>query len=73
MNKLIILALLVVFVVACVQKSAEIANPASVYCEEHKGTLEIRSDENGSQSGYCHANGKECDEWAYYRGECTLE
>ncbi len=46
-------------------------NPASVYCEQHGGVLEIKADANGSQSGVCKfANGGQCDEWAYYRGEC---
>ncbi|HSN75255.1 MAG TPA: DUF333 domain-containing protein, partial [Anaerolineae bacterium] len=48
------------------------ANPASVYCEEHDGRLEIRTDEDGGQFGVCiFADGSECDEWAFYRGECA--
>lgn len=47
-----------------------IANPASVYCEEQGGTVDIRSDDAGNQTGYCvFADGTEVDEWAYYRGE----
>jgi putative hemolysin len=50
---------------------AGIANPASVYCTEHDGRSEIRTNTDGSQSGVCiFSNGKECDEWAYLRGEC---
>jgi len=52
-------------------EQSEIANPASVYCEENNGTLEIRSDEQGNQYGICIlANGTECDEWKYFRGRC---
>lgn len=48
-----------------------IANPASVYCEEHGGTVDIRTAADGSQSGACvFPDGSECDEWAYFRGEC---
>ena len=48
-----------------------IANPASVYCEENNGILEIRSDAQGNQYGICIlANGTECDEWEYFRGKC---
>ena len=48
----------------------EIANPASVYCEQHGGTLDIR-DQEGGQVGICQfEDGSECDEWAYFRGEC---
>jgi putative hemolysin len=46
-------------------------NPASVYCEEQGNKLEIRTAADGSQSGACiFPDGSECDEWAYYRGEC---
>lgn len=49
---------------------ANLANPASAYCEEHGGTLEIRT-EAGGQVGYCKfADGSECEEWAFFRGEC---
>jgi putative hemolysin len=45
-------------------------NPASVYCEQHGGTLEIR-DSAAGQYGICHfPDGSQCDEWAYFRGEC---
>ena len=47
-----------------------VANPASVYCEEQGGTLDIRTDDSGNQTGYCvFSDGTEVDEWAYYRGE----
>jgi putative hemolysin len=47
------------------------ANPASVYCEEQGNRLEIRTAPDGSQSGVCiFPDGSECDEWAYFRGEC---
>jgi putative hemolysin len=46
-------------------------NPASVYCEENGGKLEIRTDASGGQVGICvFPDGSECDEWAYFRGEC---
>jgi len=48
-----------------------ISNPASVYCEQNGNQLEIRTADDGSQSGICiFADGSACDEWAYYRGEC---
>jgi len=50
---------------------ADMANPASVYCEEHGGTNEIRT-EAGGEVGYCRfADGSECEEWAFFRGECA--
>ncbi len=46
-------------------------NPASVYCEEQGGQLEIRTAADGGQFGVCtFADGSECEEWAFYRGEC---
>jgi len=47
-------------------------NPASVYCEQQGYTVEIRTASDGGQTGVCiFPNGSECDEWAYYRGECA--
>jgi putative hemolysin len=46
-------------------------NPASVYCEQQGNRSEIRTAADGSQAGVCvFPDGSECDEWAYYRGEC---
>lgn len=48
------------------------ANPASVYCEQQGNKLEIRTAADGSQIGVCiFPDGSECEEWAYYRGECN--
>lgn len=50
---------------------ANLPNPASVHCQQQGNRLEIRTAEDGSQSGVCiFPDGSECDEWAYYRGEC---
>lgn len=54
--------------------AAGLPNPASVFCEEQGHTLEIRTDADGNQYGVCvFAQGGECDEWAYFRGECGPE
>ena len=46
-------------------------NPASAHCEEQGGTLEIRTDASGGQYGVCiFDDGSECEEWAFFRGEC---
>ena len=51
-------------------KPVGMANPASVYCEEQGGKVEIREEDNG-QAGYCvFDDGSECEEWAFFRGEC---
>ncbi len=51
---------------------ANLPNPASVYCEQQGNKLEIRTAADGSQSGVCvFPDRSECDEWAYYRGECS--
>lgn len=66
----LLVVLLAVTMTSCKRESG-LANPASVYCEDQGGTLEIREDEDGGQVGYCiFADGSECEEWAFYRGEC---
>ncbi|MCX6071885.1 MAG: DUF333 domain-containing protein [Chloroflexi bacterium] len=50
---------------------AGLPNPASVFCEEQGGRLEIRTDASGGQVGICvFSDGSECDEWALFRNEC---
>jgi len=50
---------------------ADMPNPASAYCIEKGYKSEIRTAADGSQSGYCiFPDGSECDEWAFFRGEC---
>ncbi|MDO9085036.1 MAG: DUF333 domain-containing protein [Anaerolineaceae bacterium] len=50
---------------------ANMPNPASLFCEDNGGVLEIRTADDGSQSGVCvFQDGSECDEWAYFRDEC---
>jgi putative hemolysin len=74
--------LLIIIVLACLvalagctwfgrKTGANMPNPASVYCGDHGGKLEIRTDAAGGQAGMCVFPDKsECDEWAYFRGEC---
>jgi uncharacterized protein len=54
-----------------VEDEAEIPNPASAHCQEQGGTVEIVETDDG-QVGICvFDDGRECEEWAYYRqGEC---
>jgi len=48
-----------------------LANPASVNCQQKGGTLEMRNNEAG-QYGVCKfTDGSECEEWAFFRGECA--
>jgi len=54
-----------------VTPKANMPNPASVYCEQNGGRVELRPDASGAVAGVCvFPDGSECDEWAYYRGEC---
>ena len=47
--------------------SLGMANPASVYCVEQGGKLEIRN-ETAGQVGYCHLpDGQVVEEWALFR------
>lgn len=50
---------------------ADMPNPASAYCEEQGGVVETREDEDGGQYGVCvFDDGSECEEWAFYNGDC---
>lgn len=52
------------------EQPTQIANPASVHCIEQGGTLRIETEAAG-QYGICTLpDGTECEEWAYFRGEC---
>lgn len=52
--------------------SVGMANPASLYCLNHGGKLEIREGkEKTGQYGICvFPDGSECEEWAYMEGKC---
>jgi putative hemolysin len=51
------------------QENIQIANPASVYCQERGGKIEIRETAEG-QVGWCIFNdGRECDEWEFFRSQ----
>ena len=53
------------------EEQAGLANPASVYCAEQEGTLELRQSKDGGQYSVCiFADGSECEQWDYFRGEC---
>ena len=48
-----------------------LANPASVNCVQKGNRLEIRTAADGGQVGMCiFPDGSECEEWAFFRGEC---
>lgn len=47
-----------------------LANPASVNCEEQGGLLQIRSNQDGEYGVCIFPDGSQCEEWAFFRGEC---
>ncbi len=52
--------------------SAGMANPSATFCVSKGYTYQIVTNPDGSQAGNCvFTNGKACDGWAYYRGECN--
>jgi Tol biopolymer transport system component/putative hemolysin len=54
-------------------RPAEIANPASQYCEEQGGTLTIEERGDGGQFGVCYfEDNYQCEEWAMLRGDCPV-
>ncbi|MEK6961084.1 MAG: DUF333 domain-containing protein [Nanoarchaeota archaeon] len=51
--------------------SFAIANPAATYCAEQGYKNEIKTAQDGSQSGICvFTDGSSCDDWKFLRGEC---
>ena len=50
-----------------------IANPASVNCIDKGGSLQLRQAADGGSYGVCvFKGGRECEEWAMFRGECPV-
>ena len=47
-----------------------LANPASVYCTELGYNLVFSDD--GSTANCVYPDGSQCEEWAFFRGECGL-
>ncbi len=52
------------------KQTAGMANPASVYCIEKGGKLEMRTNANGEYGVCLFGDNRQCEEWAFFRGEC---
>ena len=58
--------------VAPATPQAGLANPASVFCGEKGGKVNITTDASGGQIGVCvFPDGSQCEEWAFYQGKCA--
>ncbi len=55
------------------QTVVNMANPASVYCQENGGKLETISDKDGAQFSMCQFENYSCEEWSFFRKECDLD
>ncbi len=69
----IVIGILVIAIVYFIVSSnnTQTANPASTYCLEQDGTLDIQTLSDGSEYGVCKfEDDSECEEWKLYRGEC---
>ncbi len=56
------------------QKMIGMPNPASVYCEQQGGKSISKKSEDGSAYGVCQLkDGKEVEEWEYYRQNNSLD
>ena len=51
----------------------QIPNPASTYCFDNGGKIEMSQSDAGVQGICVFPDGSECEEWQYYRGECKPE
>ena len=83
MKNIVWLSLMMVGLAGCATQNSEttsskvgMANPASQYCTQQGGKLELRNESEG-QVGYCHlANGQVVEEWALFRvsqSNCSAE
>jgi putative hemolysin len=52
-------------------EGAGMPNPASVHCADQGGKLEIRAEAGGEVGYLLFEDGSECEEWAFYRGDCA--
>lgn len=67
---MVLIGLMLLLITAC-KPDANMPNPASVYCEDNNGKFELRQEKDGGQVGYCiFEDDSECEEWAFFRGEC---
>jgi uncharacterized protein len=53
-----------------VSPQPQLPNPASVYCQQQGGTLDIVDTPQGQQGMCTLPSGERCEEWAFFRGEC---
>jgi putative hemolysin len=69
-----LLLVLAVLAAGCIGTlvDTEDANAASEYCVEQGGTVVVRETADGGHIGYCvFPDGSDCEQWEFYRGECT--
>ena len=60
------------FLVLVANAALAMPNPASVNCTKVGGSLKIESPSEGSM-GICYfQDGKQCEEWALFRGNCPV-
>jgi membrane dipeptidase len=53
--------------------SVGMANPAALYCQYLGGKAVSQTADDGGQSALCQLpDGQACEQWALYRGSCTL-
>ncbi len=69
---LIVLFFSAIFLFGCTKKPQNtlLVNPASIYCEENGGVLQLIEDFAGSYGLCLFPDGTFCEERAYYNGEC---
>jgi dipeptidase D len=52
-------------------EASDMVNPASQFCEARGYQHEIRDEADGQVGSCLFPDGSECEEWAFYRGECV--
>ena len=68
---ILMMGLMILAACAPAPETDQVPNPASVFCVDNGGKLELRQDASGGTAGICvFPDGSECDEWAFFRKEC---
>jgi putative hemolysin len=67
------LSLMIATVIADDSAPTQLANPASVNCQQQGGELSIRQRPDGGEYGVCvFEDNRQCEEWSLLRGECPV-
>ena len=62
--------MILLIILSSCSNNNQVVNPASKYCIEMGGKLDLVKEESGTKGICTTKNGVQCEEWEYYRGVC---